>query len=70
MLLAQAFLRRFAQEHGRNIRGFSEDAIAAVLYEENIIQIPCRTSDAVQPDGIVDDRAQRYGLLGLADLAY
>ncbi len=30
VLLAQAFLRRFAQEHGRNIRGFSEDAIAAV----------------------------------------
>ena len=50
--------------------GLDEDAIADVLYEENISQIHCRTSDAVQPDDIVDDRAQRYGLLGLADLAY
>ena len=30
LLLAQSFLRRFAEEHGRAIRGLSEDAVAAV----------------------------------------
>jgi two-component system, NtrC family, response regulator len=50
VLLAQAFLRRFAKEQGRNIRGFSDDALAAVqtyLWPGNARELENRLKRAV-----------------------
>ena len=64
MLLANYFLGRFNREFGRNIRGFTEAAnaaLAAHAWPGNVRELENRMKRAVVMTETADDRRRRSG---------